>query len=83
MHFIGTSPYNIWNRIDPLKTETWGREKWGWRMRKIHYAWTPDITTTPFAPWTVVADTLDGVPVARYARLRFCRGELPPSSNPD
>ncbi|MCX6910959.1 MAG: hypothetical protein NTY01_23355, partial [Verrucomicrobia bacterium] len=58
-HYIGTSPYNIWNRIDPLKTETWGREKWGWRMRKLHYAWTPDITTRPFAPWTVVADTMD------------------------
>ena len=59
VHFIGASPYNIWNRIDPLKTETWGREKWGWRMRKIHYTWTPDITASPFAPWTVVADTMD------------------------
>ena len=59
VHFIGTSPYNIWKRIDPLKTETWGREKWGWRMRKLHYTWTPDITTHPFTPWTVVADTMD------------------------
>ena len=58
-HYIGTSPYNIWNRIDPLKTETWGRDKWGWRMRKIHYAWTPDITSRPFTQWTVVADTMD------------------------
>jgi hypothetical protein len=59
VHFIGTSPYNIWNRIDPLKTETWGRDKWGWRMRKLHYAWTPDITTSPFTAWTVVAETMD------------------------
>jgi N-acyl-D-amino-acid deacylase len=59
LHFIGTSPYNIWKRIDPLKTETWGRERWGARMRKIHYAWTPDITTSPFTAWTVVADTMD------------------------
>jgi len=58
-HFIGTSPYNIWNRIDPLRTETWGRDKWGWRMRKLHYAWTPDITKSPFNPWIVVADTMD------------------------
>ncbi|MDD4870590.1 MAG: D-aminoacylase [Kiritimatiellae bacterium] len=58
-HYIGTSPYNIWNRIDPLKSETWGRDKWGWRMRKIHYAWTPDITSSPFMQWTVVADTMD------------------------
>lgn len=28
-------------------------------MRKIHYAWTPDITTSPFTAWTVVADTMD------------------------
>ncbi|MEW6358146.1 MAG: hypothetical protein AB1696_17570 [Planctomycetota bacterium] len=59
VHFIGQSPYNIWNRIDPLKTETWGRDKWGWRMRKLHYAWTPDITTTPFREWTVLDDTMD------------------------
>jgi len=59
VHFIGTSPYNIWKRIDPLKTETWGREKWGARMRRIHYAWTPDITASPFMAWTVVADTMD------------------------
>ena len=59
VHFIGTSPYNIWNRIDPQKTETWGRDKWGWRMRKIHYAWTPDITCKPFSSWTVVAETMD------------------------
>ena len=59
VHFIGMSPYNIWNRIDPLKTETWGREKWGARMRRLHYAWTPDITTSPFTTWTVVADTMD------------------------
>lgn len=59
VHFIGTSPYNIWTRIDPLQTETWGRDKWGARMRKIHYAWTPDITTSPFTAWTVVADTMD------------------------
>lgn len=58
-HFIGTSPYNIWNRVDPLKTETWGRDKWGWRMRRLHYAWTPDITKSPFNPWVVVADTMD------------------------
>lgn len=59
VHFIGTSPYNIWNRIDPLKTETWGREKWGWRMRRLHYAWTPDLAKEPFRPWIVVAETMD------------------------
>ena len=59
VHFIGQSPYNIWNRIDPLKTETWGREKWGARFRKLHYAWTPDVTTTPFSGWTVLDDTMD------------------------
>ena len=58
-YYIGQSPYNIWNRIDPLQTETWGRSKWGWRMRKLHYAWTPDITTTPFVEWRVVDDTMD------------------------
>jgi hypothetical protein len=58
-HYIGQSPYNIWNRIDPLKTETWGRDKWGWRMRKLHYAWTPDVATTPLAEWTVIDDTMD------------------------
>jgi N-acyl-D-amino-acid deacylase len=59
VHFIGQSPFNIWKRIDPLKTETWGREKWGARFRKLQYAWTPDITRTPFSSWTVVADTMD------------------------
>lgn len=59
VHFIGTSPYNIWKRIDPQNTETWGRDKWGWRMRKIHYAWTPDITGKPFSSWAVVAETMD------------------------
>ena len=58
-HYIGQSPHNIWTRIDPLNTETWGRGKWGWRMRKLHYAWTPDVTTTPFREWTVVDDTMD------------------------
>ena len=58
-HFTAQSPYNIWNRIDPSKTETWGRNNWGWRMRKLHYTWTPDVTTTPFAQWTVVDDTMD------------------------
>jgi len=58
VHFIGQSPYNIWNRIDPLKTDTWGRDKWGWRMRKLHYAWTPDIKTTPFREWMVLDDTM-------------------------
>lgn len=59
VHFLGTSPYNIWKRIDPAKTETWGRDKWGWRMRRLHYAWTSDIGASPFTPWTVVADTMD------------------------
>jgi N-acyl-D-aspartate/D-glutamate deacylase len=59
VHFIGQSPFNIWKRIDPLKSETWGRDKWGARMRKLQYAWTPDITRTPFSAWTVVADTMD------------------------
>ncbi len=59
VHFLGQSPFNIWNRIDPLKSETWGRDKWGWRMRKLHYAWTPDITTKPFAEWVVLDDTMD------------------------
>ena len=58
-HYVGPSPYNIWDRIDPLKTETWGRGKWGWRMRKLHHAWTPDVTTTPFSKWTVVDSTMD------------------------
>ena len=58
-HFIAQSPYNIWNRIDPQKTETWGRNRWGWRMRKLHYTWTPDVATTPFAEWTVIDDTMD------------------------
>ena len=59
VYCIGQSPYNIWNRIDPANTETWGRGKWGWRMRKLHYAWTPDIATTPFREWSVVDDTMD------------------------
>lgn len=59
VHFIGPSPYNIWNRIDPVKSETWGRSRWGWRMRKLHYAWTPDITSSPFNEWTVLDDTMD------------------------
>ncbi len=56
---IGQSPYNIWNRIDPAQAETWGRNRWGWRMRKLHCAWTPDITTTPFSEWVVIDDTMD------------------------
>jgi len=59
VHFVGHSSYNIWNRIDPLKPETWGRANWGWRTRKLHYAWTPDVTATPFSKWTVVDDTMD------------------------
>ncbi len=59
VHYIGQSPINIWNRIDPAKTETWGRDKWGWRMRKLHYAWTPDITSKPFSEWILVDDTMD------------------------
>jgi hypothetical protein len=59
VHFLGQSPFNIWNRIDPLQSETWGRDKWGWRMRKLHYAWTPDVTTKPFSEWVVLDDTMD------------------------
>lgn len=59
VHFLGHSPLNIWNRIDPLKPETYGREKWGARMRKLHYAWTPDITAQPFSEWTVIDDTMN------------------------
>ena len=59
VHYLGPSPINIWNRIDPSKTETWGRSKWGWRMRKLHYAWTPDIKTKPFTEWIVLDDTMD------------------------
>jgi len=59
VHYIGPSPINIWNRIDPSKTETWGRSKWGWRMRKLHYAWSPDINSEPFSEWTVLDDTMD------------------------
>lgn len=58
-HYLGQSPYNIWNRIDPSKTETWGRDKWGWRMRKLHYSWTPDVRTKPFSEWVVLDDTMD------------------------
>lgn len=59
VHYIGQSPINIWNRIDPTNRETWGRDKWGWRMRKLHYAWTPDIKTKPFSEWILVDDTMD------------------------
>ena len=59
VHYIGQSPINIWNRIDPANRETWGRDKWGWRMRKLHYAWTPDIKTKPFSEWILVDDTMD------------------------
>jgi len=59
VHYLGHSPINIWNRIDPSKTETWGRDKWGWRMRKLHYAWTPDIRSEPFSEWIVLDDTMD------------------------
>lgn len=59
VHFIGQSPINIWNRIDPLKPEMWGRQNWGWRMRKLHYTWTPDIANKPFAEWMVLDDTMD------------------------
>lgn len=59
VHYLGHSPINIWNRIDPLKKETWGRDKWGWRMRKLHYAWTPDIKNRPFGDWVVLDDTMD------------------------
>ena len=58
-HYLGPSPYNIWSRIDPEDTETWGRNKWGWRMRKLHYAWTPDVTATPLSDWIVLDDTMD------------------------
>jgi hypothetical protein len=59
VHYLGLSPINIWNRIDPSKTETWGRSKWGWRMCKLHYAWTPDIKNKPFSEWIVLDDTMD------------------------
>ncbi len=59
VYCIGQSPYNLWNRIDPAKTETWGRNTWGWRMRKLHYTWTPDLAATPFSEWRVVDDTMD------------------------
>ncbi len=59
VHFLGHAPLNIWNRIDPLKSETYGRERWGSRMRKLYYVWTPDVTTTPFSQWTVLDDTMD------------------------
>jgi hypothetical protein len=28
-------------------------------MRKLHYTWTPDVTTKPFAEWTVLDDTME------------------------
>ncbi len=59
VHYLGQSPLNIWNRIDPRNRETWGRDAWGWRMRKLHYAWTPDIKTQPFSEWIVIDDTMD------------------------
>ena len=59
VYYVGPSPINIWNRIDPSNTETWGRGKWGWRMRKLHYAWTPDIKSKPFSEWIVLDDTMD------------------------
>lgn len=59
VHLVGHSAHNIWNRIDPTKSETWGRANWGGRFRKLHYAWTPDITNKPFFEWTVVDDTMD------------------------
>ena len=59
VHYLGQSPINIWNRIDPLKPETWGRDKWGWGMRKLHYSWTPDIKTAPFREWIVLDETMD------------------------
>ena len=59
VHVFGESPYNIWNRIDPEKPETWGRANWGGRMRKLHYAWSPDILNVPFSEWTVLDDTMD------------------------
>lgn len=58
VHYLGHSPINIWNRIDPARRETWGRDKWGWRMRKLHYCWTPDITTKPFSDWVVLDQTM-------------------------
>ncbi|OGV71784.1 MAG: hypothetical protein A3K19_06735 [Lentisphaerae bacterium RIFOXYB12_FULL_65_16] len=59
VYYLGGSPLNIWNRIDPANTETWGRSKWGWRMRKLHCTWTPDVTSTPFSEWVVLDDTMD------------------------
>lgn len=59
VHFVGHSAYNIWDRIDPAQTETWGRANWGGRFRKIHYAWTPDVADAPFTEWTVVDSTMD------------------------
>jgi len=59
VHYLGQSPINIWNRIDPSETETWGRDKWGWRMRKLHYTWAPEITSKPFTEWIVLDDAMD------------------------
>ena len=59
VHYVGQSPINIWKRIDPAKRETWGREQWGWRMRKLHYAWTPDVKTEPFSDWILVDHTME------------------------
>ena len=30
-------------------------------MRKLHYAWTPDITTKPFSEWIVLDETMDEI----------------------
>ncbi|MDX9979389.1 MAG: hypothetical protein RBU25_04985 [Lentisphaeria bacterium] len=59
VHVFGETAYNIWNRIDPEKPETWGRANWGGRIRKLFYAWTPDLTATPFSEWVALDDTMD------------------------
>gem|GEM_PF-241486 len=56
VHFLGISdimePVKAWHDYKVALNN--GRE-WDYDFRRLFYTWTPDITTTPFAPWIEVA----------------------------
>lgn len=58
-YITGALALDNWDRVgaEEAAQGLTGR-KWGNRWRRMMYAWTPDITTTPFSEWLELGNTL-------------------------
>jgi hypothetical protein len=57
VHYLGVS--SVWEPVPAwhsCKAENPGYAAWDWVFRKLYYAQTSDITTTPFSSWVEIAN---------------------------